>query len=109
MTAVNTVVQQLIAERLEYEQKYSFIFFKHSVLLALLQSLMLAERACVYNMLLNLMETREAGKKTPSNPDYFKKTIVLLEVCITFVRKPECSSVIGNGLVIESWLLCGQN
>lgn len=27
------------------------------------QSLMLAERACVYNMLLNLMETREAGKK----------------------------------------------
>lgn len=24
---------------------------------------MLAERACVYNMLLNLMETREAGKK----------------------------------------------
>lgn len=37
--------------------------FKLSVLLVLLQSLMLAERACVYNMLLNLMETREAGNK----------------------------------------------
>lgn len=38
-------------------------FLKLSVLLVLLQSLMLAERACVYNMLLNLMETREAGEK----------------------------------------------
>lgn len=27
------------------------------------QSLMLAERACVYNMLINLMDTREAGKR----------------------------------------------
>lgn len=56
---------------------------------------MLAERACVYNMLLNLMETREAGKKL-SNPDYFIKTIALLEVCITFVKTPERSSVVRN-------------
>lgn len=40
-----------------------FFFPNLSVLLVFLQSLMLAERACVYNMLLNLMETREAGKK----------------------------------------------
>lgn len=32
----------------------------------LLQSLMLAERACVYNMLINLMDTREAGKTSVS-------------------------------------------
>lgn len=28
-----------------------------------LQSLMLSERACVYSMLINIMETREAGKR----------------------------------------------
>lgn len=28
------------------------------------QSLMLAERACVYTMLINLMESRESGEKT---------------------------------------------
>lgn len=69
---------------------------------------MLAERACVYNMLLNLMETREAGKKL-SNPDYFIKTIALLEVCITFVKTPERSSVVRNWLVLELLLLCRQN
>lgn len=38
-------------------------FFKLPDLLVFLQSLMLSERACVYSMLLNLMESREAGKQ----------------------------------------------
>lgn len=64
-------LKQLQANSLEYEKKcccFFYIFIMESlsnlpVLLVLLQSLMLAERACVYKMLLNLMETREAGRK----------------------------------------------
>lgn len=41
------------------------------------QSLMLAERACVYNMLINLMKTREAGKQKQERTVIIIKTFSL--------------------------------